>query len=70
MLLALGENAEALRTHHPENIKDIPLFAEVAKCPDMVFISTDTSQRTRKEEAERSNRRALPPFTSVRFLSA
>jgi hypothetical protein len=51
MLFALGEDAEPLRAHHPENIEDVPLFAEIAKRSDIVFISTDTSQRTRKDEA-------------------
>ena len=51
MLCALGEDAEALRARHPEDIEDVPLFTEIGKRSDVVFISTDTSQRTRKDEA-------------------
>ena len=51
MLRALGEDAEALRENHPENIQDVPLFQELGNRPDLVFISTDKSQRTREQEA-------------------
>jgi len=51
MLRALGEDVESLREKYPEDIGDIPLFPELAGRPNLVFISTDTSQTTRKEEA-------------------
>ena len=52
MLRALGEAAEALRDNHPQDIEDVPLIQELLGRPDLVFISTDTSQTTRLEEAK------------------
>ena len=51
MLRALGEEVESLREKYPEDIKDIALFPELRNRRDIVFVSTDTSQWTRTEEA-------------------
>ncbi len=50
MLRALGEDVEALRDHFPEDIDDVSLFSQLAG-QDLVFLTTDTSQLTRKNEA-------------------
>jgi hypothetical protein len=50
MLRALGEDAIALREELPEGIKDVPLFDQI-KGKNLVFITTDTKQLTREDEA-------------------
>ncbi len=50
MLCALGVDAVALRDVYPEDTKDIPLF-EYLRGSNVVFVSTDTSQMTREQEA-------------------
>ena len=47
----MGEEAESLREKYPEDIKDVALFPELRNRRDIVFISVDTSQWTRQEEA-------------------
>ena len=51
MLRALDEETESLRQKYPEDIDDLLLFLELQKRRDAVFISTDTSQWTREQEA-------------------
>jgi hypothetical protein len=51
MLRALGEDVESVREKHPEDTDDISLFSELTGRANLVFISTDTSQKTRKDEA-------------------
>jgi hypothetical protein len=50
MLRALGVEAVALREEHPENISDVELFRGFAG-RELVFITTDTRQATRRQEA-------------------
>jgi hypothetical protein len=50
MLRALGEDAVALREEFPEDIEDVALFSQLSG-QNVVFLSTDTSQLTRKHEA-------------------
>ena len=50
MLCALDVDAVALRDEYPEDTKDIPLF-KFLRGSNVVFVSTDTSQMTREQEA-------------------
>ena len=50
MLRALGEDIHALREQFPQDIDDVSLFSQV-RGPNAVFLSTDTSQLTRTQEA-------------------
>lgn len=50
MLRALGKDAWAVSEKYPANIQDIDLFAKI-KGQQLVFVTTDTHQRTRKAEA-------------------
>lgn len=50
MLRALGEDAVPLREGLPSNIKDVALFSQL-RGRGLVFVSTDTSQLTRQQEA-------------------
>lgn len=50
MLRALGEDVVALRDAFPQDIDDISLFSQL-RGPNLVFVSTDTSQMTREQEA-------------------
>jgi hypothetical protein len=50
MLRALGEDTRALREDFSESIEDTPLFKELIG-QNLVFVSTDTKQRTREHEA-------------------
>jgi len=49
MLRALGVDAVSLREEFPEAITDVRLFERI-KGRNLVFISTDTRQLTRKQE--------------------
>jgi hypothetical protein len=51
MLRSLGEDVECLRQNHAQNTDDISIFSELSGRSNIVFISTDESQTTRKEEA-------------------
>lgn len=68
MLRALGEDAEALREKYSENIDDIPLFQELQKRPDSIFISTDKSQRNREEEAKALKRAGITALYFAPFF--
>ncbi len=50
MLRALGEDVNALREQFPQDIDDVSLFSQL-RGPNLVFLSTDTSQLTRTQEA-------------------
>jgi hypothetical protein len=50
MLCALDVDAESLRERFPVNIKDVQLFQNLHG-QQLAFISTDTSQLTRENEA-------------------
>lgn len=50
MLHALGEHAVALRDEYAEDIDDVTLLSRL-RGPHLVFLSTDTSQLTREQEA-------------------
>jgi len=50
MLSALGEDVEALREEYPEDTNDVALFQRL-RGRNLVYVSTDTSQMRRQEEA-------------------
>ena len=72
MLRALGEDVTALREKFPEDTKDIPLFEQL-RGHSVVFVTTNTTQLTRKQEAKalkQSGNTALflgPFFERLRF---
>jgi hypothetical protein len=51
MLRALEVETIALRERFPENFSDVDLFAALGGIPHLVFITCDTSQSTRRQEA-------------------
>jgi hypothetical protein len=51
MLRALEQDVECVRDNYAENVDDSVLFSELAARENLVFVSTDKGQTTRKEEA-------------------
>ena len=72
MLRALGEETEALCERYPVDIEDTELFPSLAARKNLVFISSDKSQRTKPWEKKELKKAGLTvlylgPFFSTRM---